>query len=175
MKKKVVFLFFSAFVLQMFLSAQQQQITRFAVIDTAEIYSTFRRDSKSVRDYEEKKQKYQADIQMLSDEIINLNKKRADAQKAGKENKALSYAQEISSKRAFLTEYSKARNDELAMLRRNLVNDDVFYSSLYDVIKKIAETEGYTMVLSLQEGGAIIWYSPTVDITQQVIRELSKN
>lgn len=173
MKKKLIFLLFIA--VNAFLTAQQQQITRFAVIDTALIYSTFRRDSKSVRDYEQKKQKYQADIQMLSDEIINLRKKKADAQKAGKESKALSYAKEIASKTAFLTEYSKARNDELAMLRRNLINDDAFYSSLYDVIKKIAESEGYTMVLSLQEGGSIIWYSPTVDITRQVIQELSKS
>lgn len=174
MKKKIIFMFVFGFAGYAAFS-QQQQITRFAVIDTAVIYSTFRKDSKSVRDYEEKKQKYQTDIQMLSDEIINLRKKKADAQKDGKESKALSYTKEINSKTAFLTEYSKARNDELAMLRRNLVNDDSFYSSLYDIIKKIAETEGYTMVLNLQEDGAIIWYSPTVDITQQVIQELSKN
>ena len=138
-----------------------QQITRFAVVDTSRIYTTFLRDSRSVRDYQAKQAKYQAETQRMSDEIIALRQKKVDA--------------EIDAKTSFLLEYSKACNDELAMLRKSLVSDDVFYSRLYAAIKKIAESQGYTMVLNLQQGEAIIWYSPTVDITETVIRELSSN
>ena len=43
---------------------------------------------------------------------------------------------------------------------------------LYEQIRKISEADGYSMVLSLQEGNSIIWYSPTVDITDKVIRSM---
>nr|WP_298681132.1 OmpH family outer membrane protein [uncultured Treponema sp.] len=156
-------------------AASAQQITRFAVVDTSRIYATFLRDSRSVRDYQAKQAKYQAETQRMSDEIIALRQKKVDAEAIGRSDAVQKYQAEIDAKTSFLLEYSKACNDELAMLRKALVSDDVFYARLYAAIKKIAETQGYTMVLNLQQGEAIIWYSPTVDITETVIRELSSN
>ncbi|MGP1593884.1 MAG: OmpH family outer membrane protein [Treponema sp.] len=152
-----------------------QQITRFAVVDTSRIYATFLPDSRSVRDYQAKKVKYQAEIQRMSDEIISFRQKKVDAESLGKQDIVQKLQAQIESKTSFLVEYSKACNDELAMLRKNLVSDDVFYSRLYAAIKKIAESQGYTMVLNLQQGDSIIWYSPTVDITEDLIREMSSN
>ncbi|AGT42841.1 OmpH family outer membrane protein [Treponema pedis] len=151
-----------------------QQITRFAVVDTSAIFDTFRRDSKSARDYKEKQEKYTAKTKELSDEIVKLRQKKVDAVAANKESVAQKYEEQIKSKVAFLQEYVKACNDELEMLKRDLINDDEFYSSLYEAIKRVAETEGYTMVLTLQQSIGIIWYSPTVDITDKVIQELKK-
>ena len=54
------------------------------------------------------------------------------------------------------------------------LNNDQFHASLYAVIKKVAVKEGYSMVVSLQDGSSILWYNPTIDITQIVIRELRK-
>lgn len=171
--KKYVFILCCLLTSAIPLSAQQ--ITRFAVVDTSRIYTTFLRDSRSVRDYQAKQAKYQAEAQRMSDEIIALRQKKVDAASTGKNDTVQKYQAEIEAKTSFLLEYSKACNDELARLRKSLVSDDVFYSRLYDTIKKIAESEGYTMVLNLQQGEAIIWYSPTVDITETVIRELSAN
>ena len=61
-----------------------QQITRFAVVDTSRIYTTFLRDSRSVRDYQAKQAKYQAEPQRMSDEIIALRQKKVDAASVGK-------------------------------------------------------------------------------------------
>ena len=158
-----------------FLNAQQKQITRFAVVDTQRIYSTFKQDSRSVRDYEEKKQKYKNDIQVLANEIIELKKKKLESQKRGDYAEASYLGEQINAKTSFLTEFSKAKNDELATIKQSLANDDKFYSSIYEVITNIAVKNGYSMVLSLQDGGAILWYSPTVDITEDVITELRKS
>ena len=158
-----------------FLNAQQKQITRFAVVDTQRIYSTFKQDSRSVRDYEEKKQKYKNDIQVLANEIIELKKKKLESQKRGDYAEVSYLGEQINAKTSFLTEFSKAKNDELATIKQSLANDDKFYSSIYEVITNIAVKNGYSMVLSLQDGGAILWYSPTVDITEDVITELRKN
>ncbi len=155
-------------------AAFAQQITRFAVIDTSVIFDTFRRDSKAARDYNEKQEKYTLKTKELSEEIIKLRQKKVDAAAAGKDSVAQKYEEQIKSKTVFLQEYVKACNDELAMLKKNLINDDEFYSSLYNAIQRVAETEGYTMVLTLQQGSGIIWYSPTVDITDKIIQELKK-
>ena len=70
----------------LFLAAQgifAQQITRFAVIDTARIYTTFYRDSRNVRDFESKRLRYQREIQRLSDEIKDLRQQKVDAEALG--------------------------------------------------------------------------------------------
>ena len=150
-----------------------QQITRFAVVDTSRIYTTFYRDSKSVRDYDAKKTQYQGEIQRMADEIKALRQQKVDADTAKDQTKVARIDSDISSKTNTLLEYSKAKNAELDMLKKKLVTDDNFYSKLYEEIRRIAESDGYSMVLSLQEGNSIIWYSPTVDITDKVIRSMS--
>lgn len=168
--------FFSLLILFLsfsLLNAQQKQITKFAVVDTQKIYSTFKQTSTLSRDYEEKKNRYQSEIQDLSEEIIELKKRRVQAQKSRDTFEVASLTEEINAKTSFLQEFSKEKNDELNSMKEKL-NDNKFYASLYDVIKKIAIKEGYSMVLSLQDGGAILWYSPTVDITQDIIKELKK-
>ena len=47
-----------------------------------------------------------------------------------------------------------------------------YYKKLYAELERIAEAGGYSMILSLQNSDSILWYSPTVDITDQVISTL---
>ena len=156
-------------MLLMSLGIYAQQITRFAVIDTGLIFDTFRRDAKAARDYQEKKEKFENQKKILESEIIQLRQKKDSAEADGQESE-----EKIKSKITLLMEYVKASNDELNMLRKNLINDDVFYSNLYESVRRVAESEGYTMVLSYEHNAGIIWYSPTVDITDKVIQELRK-
>ena len=158
-----------------FHAAFSQQITRFAVIDTARIYTTFYRDSRSVRDFESKRTRYQNEIQRLSDEIKSLRQEKVDAEALGETSKVARLEAQISSKTNFLMDYSRSKNEELDELKKALVTDDEFYSRLYNQIQRISEAEGYSMVLSLQDGNSIIWYSPTVDITDLVIRSMMSN
>ena len=57
-------------------------------------------------------------------------------------------------------------------LQKSLQNSDDFYKKLYNTLAKIAEGGGYSMILSLQDANAILWYSSSVDLTNQVINEL---
>lgn len=154
-------------------TASAQQITKFAVVDTARIYASFYRDSRSVRDYEAKKTQYQGEIKRMGDEIKKLRQDKVDAETAGDQNRAAMLESQITTKTNFLVDYSKVKNAELDDLKKKLITDDAFYSSLYDRIRSIAEADGYSMVLSLQENGSIIWYSPTVDITEKVLRAMT--
>ena len=135
-------------MLLMSLGIYAQQITRFAVIDTGLIFDTFRRDAKAARDYQEKKEKFENQKKILESEIIQLRQKKVSAEADGQEAEVKKYEEKIKSKITLLMEYVKASNDELNMLRKNLINDDVFYSNLYESVRRVAESEGYTMVLS---------------------------
>jgi outer membrane protein len=57
-------------------------------------------------------------------------------------------------------------------MKSNLKTNDDFYAKLYSTLSRVAEREGYSMILSLQQANGILWHSPTIDITDAVIAEL---
>lgn len=172
MKKKVVIsLFISVFSLVCLFA--QQDVTKFGVIDTSRVYTTYFRNSSGVRNYESKRTEFQTEINKRTEELKKLQQQKVDYQKSGNETAALRVEAEITKKSDYLTEYTSTKNVELESLKKNLESSDSFYSSLYSVIERIAEQEGYSMILSLQQANSILWYSPSVDITDKVISALS--
>ena len=81
---------------------------------------------------------------------------------------------EITKKTDFVVEYTNAKNVELESMQKTLQGSDTFYNNLYSTLSRIAESGGYSMILSLQQSNAILWYSNSVDITEQVIAELGR-
>ena len=150
-----------------------QTMTRFGVVDTARVYSTYFRDSAAVRNYEQKKAEFQKKINEKTEELKTLNQKMIDLKEKGDEAGALKVEAEITKKADYLSEFANTKNTELESIKRRIEKSDSFYSSLYDVIGRIAESEGYSMILSLQQANSILWYSPSVDITDKVISGLS--
>ncbi|HZK19445.1 MAG TPA: OmpH family outer membrane protein [Treponemataceae bacterium] len=150
-----------------------QEITRFGVVDTALVYSTFFRESSAVRSYESKKTGFQDEINTLTQDIQKLQEKKINYEKNDNKTQAIKIEAQIIQKTDFLNEYSRAKNIELESLRKNLEASDGFYEKLYRVISRIAETGGYSMILSLHHSDSILWYSPTVDVTNDVITGLS--
>lgn len=149
-----------------------QQITRFGVVDTSRVYNAYFRGSSAVRNYEKRRAEFQAEIQRLTDELRQLQQQRLDYQQSGNESAALRIESEITRRTQFLTEYTNAKNVELETMQRSLKTSDQFYQQLYSVLGKVAESGGYTMILSLQQANGILWYSDSVDVTDQVISAL---
>ena len=149
-----------------------QQVTRFGVVDTAKVYNAYFRNSAPVRNYEKKKAEFQDEINSQVEAIKKLQQKKLDYENAGNESAAMKTEAEITKKTDYLTEYTNAKNVELESMQKTLQNSDEFYKKLYNTLAKIAESGSYSMILSLQESNAILWYSSSVDITNQVITEL---
>ena len=170
MKKRL----FSLLILILVISLPvfSQQITKFGVVDTAKVYNAYFRNSAPIRNYEKKKADFQEEVNKLSDELKQLQQKKLDYESAGNETQVLKIEAEITRKKDYLTEYTNAKNVELESLQKSLQNSDDFYKKLYNTLAKIAEGGGYSMILSLQDANAILWYSSSVDITNQVINEL---
>jgi outer membrane protein len=149
-----------------------QQLTRFAVVDLTKVYTAFFRDSRAVRDFEERSAKVQKEIDKMTKEIQDLRSKHADLVLQGDQNQALRTETEINRKSEFLREYYTVKTAELEEQKRKLSQSGSFLEQVYNEIRFIAESEGYSMVLNLKDNTYIIWYSPTVDITDRVIQNL---
>jgi outer membrane protein len=165
MKKSVLFL--AACLLTT--SLYSQQLTRFAVIDLPKVYAAFFRESRPVRELEERSAAVQAEIDKMTKEIQELRSRRIDLVNRGDQNGALRLENEIYNKQEFLKEYYTVKTAELEDQRRKLAQSDSFLEQVHNEIRSIAESEGYTLVLPIKEA---IWYSPTVDITDKVIQNL---
>ena len=173
MNKKIKFLISLVVVsLSFAVPAFSQQITKFGVVDTSKVYNAYFRNSAPVRNYEKKKAEFQDEINKQTDDLRKLQQKKLDYENDGNDSQALKVEAEITKKKDYLTEYTNAKNVELESMQRTLQNSDDFYKKLYNTLSKIAESGGYSMILSLQDSNSILWYSSSVDITNQVISEL---
>jgi outer membrane protein len=152
--------------------AGAQQLTRFAVVDLPRVYTSFFRDSRAVREFEERSARVQADIDKYTLEIQQLKSRQASAQVEGRDADALQLDGEIYRKSEYLRNYYETKTAELEDQRKRLSQSDSFLEQVYNELQLIAESEGYTMVLNLKGTNAILWYSPTVDITAKVIESL---
>jgi outer membrane protein len=162
----VLFLLFLGF------SLEAQQLTRFAVVDLPKVYTAFFRDSRAVREFEERSARVQAEVDRMTAEIQRLRNTMVDAEAQGDEERALRLQNEIYRKSEFLREYYQVKTAELEDQKKRLSQSGSFMEQVYDEIRFIAESEGYSMVLNLKENTGILWYSPTVDITEKLIQNL---
>ena len=153
-------------------SVTAQQLTLFAVVDLPKVYSAFFRDSRAVREFEERSTRVQIEIDRMTREIQDLRSKQADAVLQGDQAQSLRLESEIYRKSDFLREYYNLKTAELEDQRKKLTQSGTFLEQVYGEIRFIAESEGYSMVLNLKENTGILWYSPTVDITDKLIQNL---
>jgi len=172
MKKHLKILISFCILVGLSFPAFSQQITKFGVVDTAKVYNAYFRNSAPVRNYEKKKAEFQEEINKQVEQIKKLQQKKLDYENAGNDALAMKTDAEITKKTDYLTEYTNAKNVELESMQKTLQNSDEFYKKLYNTLAKIAESGSYSMILSLQDSNSILWYSSTVDITNQVIQEL---
>jgi outer membrane protein len=149
-----------------------QHLTRFAVVDLPRVYLAFFRDSRAVREFEERSDRVQREIDRMTREIQELESSRISAEGRGEREQALRMESEIYRKSEFLKEYYRVRTAELEDQKKKLTQSDTFLNQVYGEIRHIAESEGYSMVLNLKENTGILWYSPTVDITDKLIQNL---
>ena len=149
-----------------------QQLTRFAVVDLPKVYTAFFRDSRAVRELEERSARVQSEIDRMTREIQELKSKQADAILQGDQTQSVRLESEIYRKSEFLREYYTLKTAELEDQRKRLSQSGTFLEQVYSEIRTIAESEGYSMVLNLKENTGILWFSPTVDITDKLIQNL---
>ena len=169
MKKRGALLILFACCFAVLLPAQQ--LTRFAVVDLPKVYAAFFRDSRAVREFEERGAAVQNDIDRMTKEIQELRSRHADLVLQGEQAEALKLETEINRKTEFSRDYYATKMAELEEQKKRLLQSGSFLEQVYREIQSTAEREGFTMVLN-KDNPVILWYSPTVDITDKVIQNL---
>ena len=173
MNKNTKIFLISAVLASLFTTgAFAQQITRFGVVDTARVYQAYFRNSAPVRHYESKKSEFQNEITKRTEEIQKLKQQAAEYKNSGNESAAIKLDADIVRKTDALTEYTIAKTRELESIKNNLQNSDSFYKKLYSTLENVAENEGFSLILSLQQANGVLWYSSSVDVTDKVISAL---
>ncbi|GAB1482853.1 OmpH family outer membrane protein [Treponema sp.] len=156
------------------LPSSAQQLTRFAVVDLPKVYTVFYRDSKVVRDFEERSARVQSEIDRMSAEVQSLQAAKLDADAAGDHDRALRLETDLYKKSDFLREYYRVKTAELEDQKKKMSQSNSFLQQVYDEIKLVAESEGLWLELWANSSGSssILWYSPTVDVTDKIIQNL---
>ena len=133
-----------------------EQLTTVAIIDITRVYNSFYRDSAQVRELENLRQQYQAEI---NEERARLRQvEELDAR--------------ILEQRQFLQDLAARRQRQLDAREENLVSDE-FLAQLQDAIEYVAQSEGYTIVMRRDAAG-LQWWSSEVDISDLVLERLRR-
>ena len=149
-----------------------QQLTRFAVVDMPKVYTAFFRDSQAVRQFEERSARVQNEIDKVTKEIQDLKSRQLDAIQRGDQTESLRLENQVYRRSEYLKDYYTTKTAELEDQKKKLMQSGSFLEQVYDEIRYIAESEGYSIVINLKENNGIIWYSSTVDITDKLISNL---
>jgi outer membrane protein len=168
LKGKIFLLVF----LSLGLSIEAQQITRFAVVDLTKVWSEFQNDSKQIRDWEAASARVQAEVDKKTAELQNLAGQKAEAELGSDSAKASRLEAELNKKTEALKVYYETESKKLQDQKTRLSNQSDFVDKVNNEVRIVAESEGYSMVLSLRDNKSIVWYSQAIDITSKVIANL---
>ncbi|MDR0323276.1 MAG: OmpH family outer membrane protein [Treponema sp.] len=149
-----------------------QHLTRFAVVDLPKVYTEFFRDSRAVREFEERSTRVQNEIDRRNREILELRARHSEAVLQNNQSETNRLETQINRQTEALRDYYQTQTAILEDQRSRLMQSGAFLNQVYDEIRFIAESEGFSMVLNLNDNKGIIWYSATVDITDRLIQNL---
>ncbi len=148
-----------------------EQLTTVAVLDVNQVYSSFLRESRAVRNLEQAAENARAEIREHEDELNDLRNRKLAAEDAGNDRLAIQLEDQIQEKRLFIEELRRVRSAQLERQQQSLLISDDFLGEIQDAVRIVAESEGFTVVLNASDPN-IQWWSVEVDITDRVIERL---
>jgi len=152
-------------------SLTAQQITTVGVVDTARIYSTYFSQSAAVRELEDFRAEFQAELNRHAQDLRRLQESKVAADLRGDSEASLRIDEEIFQKAQFIQDFQRIRQRQLEQMQNNLTQSDTFLRELQSAIRLTAEAEGFTVVLDARSS-SLQWWSSEVDITDRVISRL---
>ncbi len=155
-------------------SAFGDQITRVGVLDIEKVYSVYFRESRAVKELQDKKEEVLREIGRIDDEIQALENQKLQAESDRNNDLALKLDSEIFKKKQYRDDYRRIKMDQLRKMSEKVSLSDAFLDELVAAIQQVAEAEGFSIILnkSGQFDQFFFFYTKEVDITDKVIQEL---
>jgi len=171
MVKKSVVLAVAVLFLPFFLGAQGVTKTKVGLCDVQRIRDVYFKESKAARDLEDFRNQYAKESAQMTAEITDLENQRLDAERSGNRDLALKLDKQVTSKKSYLEQYKQLKNQKYKLLNDE-AQKSTFVKELADAIQKVAEMEGFALILRMNNFDAVIFYIPEIDITDKVIKAL---
>jgi outer membrane protein len=151
-----------------------EQITRVGVLDIEKVYSVYFRESRAVKELQEKKTEIQRDISRIDEEIMALEAQKLQAESDRNSDLALKLDTDIFKRKQYRDDFRRIKLDQLRKLSEKLSLSDAFLDELVAAIQYVAESEGFSLILnkSGQFEQFFLFYTKEVDVTDKVIQEL---
>ncbi len=155
-------------------SAFGEQITRVGVLDIEKVYSVYFRESRAVKELQDKKEEVLREIGRIDEEIQTLENQKLQAESDRNSDQALKLDSEIFKKKQYRDDYRRIKMDQLRKMSERVSLSDAFLDELVAAIQQVAEAEGFSIILnkSGQFDQFFFFYTKEVDITDKVIQEL---
>jgi outer membrane protein len=170
MGKRATALLIAALILPLGLGAQGVTKTKVGLCDVQRIQDTYYKESKAARELDDFKNQYNKEMADMSAKINDLESQRLDAERAGNKDQALKLEKQVTAQKSFQEQYKQVKNQKYKLLYDEAQNS-TFLKELGDAIQKVAETEGFAMILSIKKAEPLFWI-PEVDVTDKVIKAL---
>ena len=167
--KKVVLCMFALCAMSLAASAQ-----RFALIDMEYILQNVPAYESANSQIEQLSKQWQAEVEQVSKEAKSLYenyqnaKNLTDAQRTQQENAIV----EKEKSAAELRRKYFGQEGELAKKQQELMQP--IMDEIYEVVKAIAQNKGYSMVIDRASASTIIFASPNIDISDEVLAQLGE-
>jgi outer membrane protein len=171
MHKKLSLLALLVLVLVSAVSAEK--ITKVAVVDLNKVMAFYYNDSRVMQEIEKKRKEFQTEILRMNDEIKDLETKKQEAKKKGDDTRALELDKEIFQKKEYLKEYIKVKEQQLSQMNDRASQQLTMAEDIVNAIRFVSESNGFSLVLNSADPH-LIWWGFDVDITDLVLKELSK-
>ena len=167
MKKSIFALFL------LFAAAFTAQAQKYALIDMEYILEQIPAYDRANNQLEQASQKWQAEVEKISKEAQTLYKNYqsvaatlSDAQRTQREEAIV--AKEKAA--AELRRKYFGPEGEMYKLQEELIQP--IQDDIYDAVKEIATRQGYAMVIDRASASSIIFASPSIDISNEVLAKL---
>lgn len=171
MAKRAMIFLVAATLLPLALGAQSSVTkTKVGLCDVQKIQDTYYKESKAARVLEEFKSQYAREMADMSAKITELENQRLDAERAGNREQALRLEKQAADQKSFQEQYKQVKNAKYKLLYEE-AQKSAFTDELIAAIEKVAEAEGYALILDKQKTNALYWI-PEIDATDKVIKAL---
>ena len=168
MIKKVLFCVLCAFCVTLTSSAQ-----KFALVDMDYIFKNIPAYERANEQLNQISKKWESEVEAILTEVETMYKKYqsesvflSDAQKQKTEEAIMAKEKEASDlkKKYFGSE------GELFKKRQSLMAP--IQDEIYNAVRDISDQKGYQLILDRASGGSIIYASPKIDISDEVLQKL---
>jgi Skp family chaperone for outer membrane proteins len=149
-----------------------QQASKIAIINSQKAFETSVEGKRVLGQMQDRATKIKADIQKLDDSIRLLENKLSTGRLTMTNEALLGIQADIEKKTTERKRYEEDATRDAQQFSDNLVQK--IRAEMVTIIENLAKERGLELVLDVQQSG-VVTFSPTVDITDEVIRRYDQS